>query len=136
MNSKHCPRCNFNTKIVKLGTTSSGRQRFMCRECSKTWVSKPHPQILAKKIWHDLVFHNMNIDELADKYGVCARTIRNKLDLYNPPEIVPSEVDAATTVIAMDVTFFKRTGGVLTVINVHNGKAAVLRGDWRLRDGL
>lgn len=123
MNSKHCPRCNFNTKIVKIGTTSSGRQRFMCRECGRTWVSKPHPQILARKIWYDLVFHNMNVDELANKYNVCTRTIRNKLDLYNPPEVIPNENDKDVFVVAMDVTFFKRTGGILTVIDAHTGKA-------------
>ena len=123
MNSKHCPHCNCSTKAVKIGTTSSGRQRFMCKKCRKTWTSKPHPQILSRKIWHDLVFHNLNVDELAKKYGVCTRTIRNKLNLYNPPEIIPNENDKDTAVIAMDVTFFRRAGGVLTVINAHNGKA-------------
>ena len=123
MNSKHCPHCHFSTKIVKIGTTSSGRQRFMCRKCRKTWTSKPHPQVLSEKIWHDLVFHNLNTEELANKYGVCTRTIRNRLDLYNPPEIVPDETDKSVTVIAMDVTFFRRSWGVLTVIDAHSGKA-------------
>lgn len=123
MNSKHCPRCNSSIKIVKIGTTSSNRQRYQCRSCYKTWTSKPHPQVLAKKIWDDLIWHNQNIDELSTKYGYCCRTIRSKLDSYNPPEIVPDEEDQDTTVIAMDVTYFKRTGGILTVINAHSGKA-------------
>lgn len=123
MNSRHCPYCHCSTKIVKIGKTSARRQRFKCRQCLKTWTSKSHPQVLAKRIWQDLVFHNLNINEIAKKYGVCVRTIRNKLNLYIPPEIVPNEDDKKTTVIAMDVTFFKRAGGVLTVINAHNGKA-------------
>ena len=123
MNSKHCPHCHFTTKVIKFGTTSSGRQRYRCTTCGLTWTSKPHPQVLAKKIWHDLVFHNLNIEELSKKYGLCERTIRRKLDLYDPPMILPDEGDKNVTVIAMDVTFFKRTGGILTVLDVHTGKA-------------
>ena len=125
MNSKHCPHCHCSTMVVKKGTTSSGRKRYKCKNCSKSWTTKPHPQILAKKLWDDLVWHNQNIDELSIKYGFCHRTIRKKLDLYNPPVIIPDEEDRNnnTLVIAMDVTFFKRTGGILTVINVHNDKA-------------
>lgn len=123
MNSKHCPHCHYSTMVVKKGRTSSNRQRYKCKRCNLSWTSKPHPQILSKNIWYNLVWHNQNLEELSARYGFCRRTIRKKLDLYNPPEIVPNEEDKDTTVIAMDVTFFKRTGGILTVINVHNGKA-------------
>lgn len=77
MNSKHCPHCHFTT-VVKKGTTGSSRQRFKCKNCNKSWTSKPHPQVLVKKIWHDLVFHNLNMKELSSKYGICERTIRSK----------------------------------------------------------
>lgn len=119
MNSKHCPRCNCNTKVVRIGTTSSGRQRYRCKECNKTWVSNAHLGVLTKHIWEDLVFRNMNYGELAEKYKMSDRNIRRKLDLYTPPEILPTPAD----VIAMDVTYFGRSWGLLTVINVHNGKA-------------
>ena len=118
MNSKHCPRCNCSTRIVKIGTTSSGRQRYKCKNCNKTWVSKAHAQVLAKSIWNDLVFHNMNYSELSDKYKISERSIRRKLDLYTPPIIVPSPAD----VIVMDVTYFGRSWGILTVTNAHDGK--------------
>ena len=122
MSSKHCPHCHFST-VVKKGTTSSGRQRYKCKNCGKSWTAKPHPQVLAKRLWYDLVFHNLNIEELSKKYGLCKRTIRDKLDLYDPPLILPSGNDKNVTVIAMDVTFFKRTGGILTVLDAHSGKA-------------
>ena len=118
MNSKHCPHCHFNTKIVKIGVTSSNRQRYKCQNCNKTWTSKSHPQLLSKKIWNDLIFHNMNMKELSRKYTMSERTIRRKLDLYHPPEIISEPAE----VIAMDVTYFGRTWGLLTVINAHNGK--------------
>lgn len=118
MNSKRCPYCHFNTDIVKIGNTSSGRQRYKCKNCNKTWTSKPHAQVLAKYIWNDLVFRNMNYSELADKYKMSERNIRRKLDLYAPPEIIPTKAD----VIAMDVTYFGRSWGILTVIDVRNGR--------------
>ena len=118
MNSKICPYCNCSTDVVKIGVTSSKRQRYKCRACSRTWTSKPHSQILVKQIWNDLVFHNMNYGELADKYRMNRRTIRRKLNLYDPPEIIPTHAN----VIAMDVTYFGRSGGVLSVINAINGR--------------
>jgi len=60
----------------------------------------------------------MNYYELADKYKMSERNVRRKLDLYTPPEIIPTPAD----VIAMDVTYFGRLWGILTVINAHNGK--------------
>ena len=118
MNSRNCPYCNCSTEVIRFGVTSSGRQRYKCKSCNKTWTSKPHPQVLAKHIWDDLVFRNMNYSELSDKYKMSERNIRRKLDLYTPPEIIPTKAD----VIAMDVTYFGRSWGILTVINVHNGK--------------
>ena len=118
MNSKHCPRCNCSMNVIKIGKTSSGRQRYKCKSCNKTWVSIPHQQIVAKLIWEDLVFRNMNYAELADKYKMSKRSIRRKMDLYTPPKIIPIPAD----VIAIDVTYFGRLWGILTVINVHNGK--------------
>lgn len=118
MNSKHCPYCNSNTKVIKYGTSSSSRQRYLCKNCHKTWTAKPHPQILSKAIWNDLVFHNMNLNELANKYHCSTKTIRRKLDLYNPPEIIPThQVD----VIGMDVTYFGHSGGILSVIDTEIG---------------
>ncbi|MBQ6414087.1 hypothetical protein IJI28_00485 [Candidatus Saccharibacteria bacterium] len=60
----------------------------------------------------------MNYSELADKYKMSERNIRRKLDLYVPPDIIPTSAD----VIAMDVTYFGRSWGILTIINALNGK--------------
>lgn len=73
---------------------------------------------MARLIWDDLVFRNMNYSELANKYKMSERNIRRKLNLYTSPEIIPAKAD----VIAMDVTYFGRSWGILTAINVHNGK--------------
>lgn len=118
MNSRNCPRCHFTTNVVKIGKTSSGRQRYKCKTCHKTWVKKPRPNTLAKHLWHDFIFHNQNITELSLKYRLSEKTIRNKLNNYEPPQIIPTPAE----VIAMDVTYFGRTGGILTVINAIDGK--------------
>ena len=116
MNSRICPRCNFNIS-VKIDTTSSGRQRYRCKNCHKTWTTKSRPQVLSKTIWNDLAFHNMNLSELAKKYHCSSKTIRRKLDLYNPPKIIPThQVD----VIGMDVTYFGRSWGILSIIDAEN----------------
>ncbi len=117
MNSKHCPYCHSNIDVIKFGTTSSKRQRFKCKKCGRTWTSKPHIQVLAKFIWDDFIFHNMNMSELANRYKMSGRSIRRKMGLYSPPKI-PSQAD----VIVMDVAYFGRSWGLLMVLNVHNSK--------------
>ena len=62
-------------------------------KCNRTWVSKPHAQVLAKSIWNDLVFRNMNYNELANKYKMSERNIRRKLDLYMASNVIPIPAD-------------------------------------------
>lgn len=112
MNNRNCPHCNCSIGVIRFSTTSKGKQRFKCKRCNIMWILKSHPQVLAKHIWDDLVFRSMNYSELADKYEVSERNVRRKLDLYTPPEIIPTPAD----VIAMDVTYFGRSWGILTVI--------------------
>ena len=118
MNSKHCPRCNFSIFTVKIGKTSSGRQRYKCKNCCKTWTSKTTSSKINKKIWNDFVFHNFNVEELSSKYQKSEKTIRNILHQYEVPSIAPR---APADVIVMDVTYFGRSWGILTVLNAHTG---------------
>ena len=125
MNSKSCPYCHCNTGIIKNGTTSSSRQRYLCKNCHKTWTSKPRPSRLADKIWHDFVWNNLPVRALSNKYHKCPNTIRNILHNYEPEPLnlglLSDEKKAAITVIAMDTTYFGRKYGVVTIINAHNG---------------
>ena len=125
MNSKRCPYCHCSTKVVKIGVTSSGRQRYKCKACLKTWVNQPRPTRLADKVWHDFVWNNMPARALSDKYKKHPNTIRDILHNY---EVKPLNLDslnagekAKITVIAMDTTYFGRKHGVVTIINAHNG---------------
>ena len=58
-----------------------------------TWSLKSRPQVLARHIWDDFVFRNMNYSELAGKYNMSERNILRKMDLYMPPEIIPTQAE-------------------------------------------
>ena len=53
MSGRNCPHCNCNAEVIRFGATSRKRQRY---RCNKTWASKPHPQVLAKRIWNGLTY--------------------------------------------------------------------------------
>lgn len=37
MRDMKCPNCRVNDYVVKLGTTFSGRRRFGCKKCKKSF---------------------------------------------------------------------------------------------------
>lgn len=125
MNSKRCPYCHCNTKVVKIGLTTAKRQRYRCNFCLKTWVSRARPARLDEKIWHDFVWNNMPVRALANKYNKHPNTIRDILHNHKIKPIDLSKLTkkekAAIKVIVMDTTYFGREYGVVTIINAHTG---------------
>ncbi len=126
MSNKHCPHCNCSTEAIKFGNTSSKKQRYRCKTCCKTWVSKSRPSRLAEKIWDDFVWNNLPVRELAKKYKKSPNSIRNLLRNYEPPPIdlanMPEIEKSKITVVAMDATYFGRTSGVVVAVDAHTGK--------------
>ena len=118
MSSHRCPQCNF-TISVKIGTTSAGRQRYKCKKCSKTWTTKSRPQRQGNNIWNDFVFHNYSMAELAEKYHSSTKSIKRILESH---PVVPIKPKGAADVICMDVIYFGRKWGVLSVLNAHTGE--------------
>ena len=125
MNSRHCPHCHCTIDIVKIGTSSSGRQRYRCKKCHKTWISKSRPDRIAVKIWNDFVWNNMPVRALSEKYDKHPNTIRNILHEYRPAPLNLKALDSSQkqeiSVIAMDTTYFGRKHGVVTVVDAHKG---------------
>ena len=119
MNSKHCPYCHCSTKTIKHGVTTSDKPRYRCKNCGKTWTNKLRPEVSAKSLWHKFVFSNMNVHDLAKDRKKSEKQILRKLRSYIPPEIIPTDA----RVIAIDVTYFGRSWGILTVLNAEDGKA-------------
>lgn len=125
MSNKHCPCCHCSTDVIKYGITCSGKQKYKCRKCGKTWTNKSRKQRLVNKIWHDFVWNNLPVRELAIKYSLHENTIRKILHDYKPKPLniasLPEGEKNKITVIAMDTTYFGRNSGVVAAINAHNG---------------
>ena len=119
MNSRHCPHCNFTT-TVKIGTTSSGKHRYKCKNCHKTWTSISRPERLEQKIWNDYVVENLTIKSLANKYHISQRKISLILEKFEVPPIIPPK-DYKATVICVDVTYIGRKYGFLSVLDAYTG---------------
>lgn len=116
-NMRHCPHCNCST-VIKFGTRNN-RQRYRCKKCKTVWSNIKRPGRLNKLIWDSFVFRGYRITDLVDKYTLSRNTIRDILDSYVVPPVIPPLGDH--TVIAMDCTYFGREYGLLIVIDVHTG---------------
>lgn len=119
MNSKHCPYCHCSTKTIKYGATTSTKRRYKCKKCGRTWTNKSRLKVSSKSLWHKFVFSNMNVHDLAKDRKMSEKQVLRYLRSYTPPEIIPTNAK----VIAMDVTYFGRSWGILTVLNAENSKA-------------
>ena len=112
-------------EAIRFGVTSSGRQRYRCRGCGKTWTNKPRTGRLEKIVWNDFVHNNLPIRELCKIYGKSKNTIREILYSYQPEPINLGKLTAKRkreiTVIIMDTTYFGKSHGVVTVIDAHKG---------------
>ena len=124
MNSKHCPYCNCTT-VIKYGK-QSGKQKYRCKVCKKFWVNKTRTSRITECIWHDLVWNNLPVRELANKYKKHLNTIRKIIKEYQPRLIdlagwTKAEKDSIS-VIAMDATYFGRSQGVIVAIDALSGR--------------
>lgn len=118
-NKKHCPHCHCSTEVVKIGVTSAGRQRYRCKACKRTWTNRKRTYRLVSQIWHSFVMQDLTTTQLSVKYGLSEKTIRNILNTYEVPPIIPT---GNHDVIAADVTYFGRTWGLLIVIDAITGE--------------
>lgn len=124
-NKRHCPHCHCSTHSVKIGRTSSGRQRYKCRICHHTWTSKSRAKRLTDRIWHDFVWNNQTSEMLARAYHKHPNTIRKLLHQYQLQPIGLEDWSKASKeavkVIIMDTTYFGHTLGVVSFIDAYSG---------------
>lgn len=122
-NIRHCPHCHCSTGVVKIGTTSTGRQRYLCRACHKSWSTKLQPQRLQQAIWRDYAIEDLKVKQLCKKYKLGKDTIRKIINTHKVDPITPT---GQHDVIGMDCTYFGHRNidqwGVLIVIDAITGE--------------
>ena len=47
--TKHCPKCNQESKVNKKGYNAKGQQRWLCKNCGKTFVEPDSPVVRPPK---------------------------------------------------------------------------------------
>ena len=113
-NTKHCSSCQSST-VVKKGFRS-GKQRYLCTNCHKTWTSKSRPTRLIDKLWSDYTVKNDTVNILAERYCLSSRKIWQLLADYVVQFISPPPYPLP---IIMDVTYFGKSWGILVVIDAN-----------------
>lgn len=91
----------------------SGKQRYRCTHCLKTWTNKARPQRVTAAIWHGYLFELRTVAQLAAQYNRSDEWVRTKLASYKAPKVIQRP---RPVVVVMDVTYFG-SWGVLVVID-------------------
>ena len=99
---KKCPVCN-SVETRKDGQ-GRGIQRYRCTDCGKRFSdSRREKKVLTRHLWEEYVFHKQTVRELAERYGLDRRFVREHLHTYMPPKKVHSP---RLVHIAVDATYF------------------------------
>lgn len=117
--NKYCPHCHYSMDVIKFGKTNTGKQRYKCKHCQCTWSNDMRPNRKYDCIWHDFAINDYTVKQLANKYGLSDKTLRNILNTYKVAPIIPQ---GQHEVIATDVTYLGEGWGLLIVIDANTGE--------------
>lgn len=115
MRATRCPF--FNCINVRKNGLQSGRQRYYCTVCRRSWSSTSRPTRKQHKLWKQYAFDGRSVKSLAAEYKLSSGCIRSRLAMYVPPSIVQKP---RTVAVIMDVTYFS-SWGILVVIDPYAG---------------
>lgn len=121
MATRRCPTCNCNNTI-RFGKAGL-KQRYRCKKCGTTWMSKNRTTRTTSAIWKAFVFKKLPIGTIAKQFKLSSRTIRNHLNAHIEPGIIHSP---RPVVIVADATYFGRSDGKLAVIDPHSPNHSLL----------
>lgn len=113
-NGLFCPHCGVTHEIVKYGKTRQGEQRYLCRTCHKTFISKTntvfsgsHKTLDVWKVYLDCMVNQYSIRKTAEICHINTHTafvwrhkILDALSAYK-------EEDKLKGVVEADETFFR-----------------------------
>jgi transcription elongation factor Elf1 len=112
MNKRACPHCHCS-KTVKYGKQHS-HQRYLCKDCRKTFSTAPRPCKRNTNIQSDFMDHKQSVKLLAVKYQLHPNTIRQIVHQITVQPIVQQPRPVS---VIMDVTYWGRSSGLLAVID-------------------
>ena len=111
MRAKRCPYL-YCTNVKKIGIRS-GRQRYYCHNCHKSWATSARPKRKTDYLWNQYAFDGRTVNSLAKEYKKSTGCIRTQLNAYTTPRITQKP---RTVAVIMDVTYFG-DWGLLVVID-------------------
>lgn len=116
IHEKICPNCR--SKNTKKHSPQAGKQRYLCKDCAKSWTNKPRPRRLAVSIWQAFTFELHTVRQLSAKFNKSQRWIRYQLAAYQPPKL---RHQPRPLVVILDATYFGRSFGVLVAMDAADG---------------
>ena len=75
-----CPGCNCNNNIIKNGSNSSGKQKYMCKDCGSQFVENPENKIISestKDMIEDLLLEKIPLAGIVRVAKVSKRWLQN-----------------------------------------------------------
>jgi hypothetical protein len=111
MGAKRCPF--FNCINVRKNGLQSGRQRYFCSTCRRSWSNKSRSSRRTTILWRKYAFDGRSVKSLASEYGLSPGCIRSQLGCYRPQRITQKP---RTVAVVMDATYFD-DWGILVVID-------------------
>ena len=106
-NKRFCPKCN--SQHTKRNGHFRSKQRFLCKNCGRQFLSKSRKDILQKVLWKKYIWERQTARQLAARYGKSAKWIRQQLDEF---QVRKKSFRSCDVVIVADMTFVKRTFGI------------------------
>ncbi|HEC23636.1 MAG TPA: IS1 family transposase [Chloroflexi bacterium] len=80
-----CPHCQSTERQVKVGYTSAGSQRYLCRKCERKYTPEPkrrgYDEATRRKAV-EMYVDGMNFRRIGRMLGVAHRTVINWVNAY------------------------------------------------------
>lgn len=113
---KKCLFCG--SKQVKKDGKQNGKQRYKCHHCGKRFSSGKH--IHPQALWQAYTVGKQTAAQLAEQYKCSRQTILRHLKAAIPKAqfATPSKAN-----VIMDTTYFKRSFGIMVLMDSISGKA-------------
>lgn len=111
----YCPHCGCTENIAKYGKTAKGAQRYLCRNCGKTFSSTSdsvlqgtHKSLVVWEQYIECMLDGLSLKKTSEKCGICQRTAFNwRHKILDAISMKKERETKLSGVIEADETFFR-----------------------------